>query len=77
MKSLGAIVTLGENRKLCLLCEKQARELRGCSYCFHQIDAEKHIEGFGEPHQDMFGAWSFAGIGTVQEDRAIALSWVL
>jgi hypothetical protein len=29
-------------------------------------------EDLGEPFQDMFGAWSFAGIGAAHEDRAIA-----
>lgn len=29
-------------------------------------------EDLGEPFQDMFGAWSFAGIGAAHGDRAIA-----
>jgi hypothetical protein len=38
---------------------------------FTNVGPGKH-EHFGKPVQDMFGAWSFADIAAVREDRAIA-----
>jgi hypothetical protein len=37
-----------------------------------QIVGPGKQEDFEKPIQDMFGAWSFADIAAVREDRAIA-----
>jgi hypothetical protein len=58
----------------CSTSTKHAPDLCGYSYRMDnsQIVGPGKQEDFEKPIQDMFGAWSFADIAAVREDRAIA-----
>lgn len=45
--------------------------MRGYAYRLGNLSKWGGLEDFGKPFQDMFGAWSFVGIGAVHDDRAI------
>ena len=55
------------------------KQLRGYAYRLGNLSKWGELEDFGEPFQDMFGAWSFVGTRVSElymNDRAIALSFL-